>query len=111
MINSKKKGARGERLWRDVLRAAGFTAHRGQQFSGGSESPDVVCEEMQEGFHPEVKVAERLNVREAYDQAVRDSSDNQIPYVAWKKNRKPWLAILGADDFLKIANVYLKSNV
>ena len=46
MINSRAKGARGERMWRDQLRAEGYTAKRGQQHAGGQDSPDVVCEEM-----------------------------------------------------------------
>ena len=49
MINSRAKGARGERMWRDQLRAEGYTAKRGQQHAGGQDSPDVVCEEMK--FH------------------------------------------------------------
>ena len=51
-MNSRAKGARGERLWRDELRAQGFTARRGQQFSGSPDSPDVVCEELKEPFFP-----------------------------------------------------------
>lgn len=46
MINSRQKGKRGERLWRDQLREQGFTARRGQQYAGGIESPDVICEEL-----------------------------------------------------------------
>ncbi len=45
-VNSRQKGARGERQWRDELRAHGFQARRGQQFSGPPESPDVVCDSL-----------------------------------------------------------------
>jgi Holliday junction resolvase len=84
-INSRAKGARAERAWRDELRNAGFTAHRGQQFSGGGDSPDVICEEMASLFHCEVKFVERLNIRQAMDQAEADASlSAQIPYVAHK---------------------------
>ena len=41
-MNSRQKGARGERMFRDMFREAGFEARRGQQFSGGTDSPDVV---------------------------------------------------------------------
>ena len=45
-INSRQKGARGERQWRDELRANGYVARRGQQFSGSADSPDVVCNDL-----------------------------------------------------------------
>jgi hypothetical protein len=45
-MNSREKGKRGERQWRDELREQGFAARRGQQFSGGAESPDVVCDSL-----------------------------------------------------------------
>ena len=41
-MNSREKGKRGERQWRDELRANGYGARRGQQFCGSAESPDVV---------------------------------------------------------------------
>jgi hypothetical protein len=37
-MNSREKGKRGERAWRDELRAAGYDARRGQQFSGSPDS-------------------------------------------------------------------------
>ena len=40
-MNSREKGKRGERQWRDELRANGYDARRGQQFSG---SPDWLPE-------------------------------------------------------------------
>ena len=67
-MNSREKGKRGERQWRDELRAEGFHARRGQQFAGGADSPDVVCEELR-GFHFEVKAVERLNIEDAMEQA------------------------------------------
>jgi hypothetical protein len=110
-INSRRKGARGERQWRDELRAQGFHARRGQQFSGGTESPDVVCEELS-GFHFEVKVVERLNIEDAMDQARRDSGQaepaptaltrRKFPIVAHRRNHRPWLVTMDAETFFKI---------
>lgn len=97
-INSRAKGARAERAWRDQLRHAGFTARRGQQFSGGTDSPDVVCEEL-DWLHPEVKNVERLNIHDAMSQAIRDAGE-KIPYVAHKKNNHGWLVTMRGDDFL-----------
>ena len=42
----REKGKRGERQWRDELRAHGFHAQRGQQFAGSPESADVICDEL-----------------------------------------------------------------
>ena len=65
-MNSREKGKRGERQWRDELRANGYGARRGQQFSGSAESPDVVCEGLP-WIHFEVKAVERLNIEEAME--------------------------------------------
>jgi Holliday junction resolvase len=108
-INSRQKGARGERAWRDQLREHGFAARRGQQFSGGGDSPDVVCEEMGAVFHCEVKAVERLNIRDAMRQAERDAGE-RMPYVAHKTNREPWLVTLRSDDFLDLVRSYLADH-
>ena len=98
-INSRAKGCRGERLWRDVLREEGFTARRGQQYAGGTDSPDVLCEDL--NLHMEVKCVESLNLTGATEQAARDSAGK--PWiVAHKKNRTPWLVTMNADTFFKL---------
>ena len=100
MTNSKAKGGRGEREWANVLRDAGLEAYRGQQFSGGVDSPDVVCESLPD-VHFEVKRVERLNIHQAIEQAVRDC-DWKVPVVAHRKNKKPWLVTMRAEDWLKL---------
>lgn len=56
-----------------MLRQAGFLkAHRGAQYHGGRDSPDVQCPELPT-LHFEVKAVERLNVGEAMGQAVHDA--------------------------------------
>ena len=98
-INSRQKGARGERLWRDELRAHGYIARRGQQFSGSPDSPDVVCDSLP--YHFEVKVVEALNLRDAVEQAVRDAGV-KTPVVAHKRNHSPWLVTMLAEDWFKL---------
>lgn len=100
-MNSRSKGARGEREWRDQLRAAGFEAIRGQQFAGGADSPDVRCPDLPR-CHFEVKRVEALNVSKAIEQAIRDSGPEQMPVVAHKRNRGPWLVTMLADDWFQI---------
>jgi len=100
-INSRAKGARGERAWRDALRAAGYDARRGQQFAGGTDSPDVICEELHK-FHFEVKCVEALNLENAMNQARRDAGDQKRPIVAHKKNGKGWLVSMPAEVFFQL---------
>ncbi len=100
-VNSRSKGCRGEREWRDVLNAAGFLgAKRGQQHSGGTDSPDVICESMPE-FHPEVKRTETLSLYVAMEQAINDAG-TKIPYVAHRRNGKDWLVCMLGQDWLNL---------
>lgn len=97
MPNSRAKGCRGEREWRDFLREHLNCpdARRGQQYAGGPDSPDVVGGIP--GTHPEVKRTEKLSLYPAMEQAISDA-DGTIPYVAHKRNRQDWLVIVRADD-------------
>jgi len=100
-MNQRQKGARGERLWRDELREAGFTARRGQQFAGGTDSPDVICEELS-GIHFEVKCVQSLNIETAIAQASRDAGDKKDWVVAHKRDRKPWRVTMSPELFFKL---------
>ena len=97
-MNSNQKGKRGERQWRDELRAAGYEARRGQQFSGSPDSPDVVCKDLP--FHWEVKLVERLNLEAACEQAQSECGTN-IPAVAHRRNHGPWRVTVDADTFFR----------
>jgi Holliday junction resolvase len=100
MINSRQKGKRGERAWRDKLREQGFTARRGQQYAGGIESPDVICEELS-NLHMEVKFVENLNLDKACEQATKDSGGKSW-IVAHKKNNKDWKVTMWSDLFFQL---------
>ncbi len=99
-MDSREKGKRGERQWRDELRANGYCARRGQQFSGSAESPDVVCDQLR-WIHFEVKAVERLNIEEAMEQARRDCA-GKVPVVAHKRSFRPWLVTMEAETFFRI---------
>ncbi len=99
-MNSREKGKRGERLWRDELRANGYHARRGQQHAGGPESPDVICDELG-GIHFEVKAVERLNIEDAMEQARRDCA-TKTPVVSHKRNHRPWLVTMHAEFFFRL---------
>lgn len=97
-INSKRKGADGEREVAALLREYGFMAERGCQYHGGPDSPDV---KGVPHIHIEVKRVERLNINEAMQQAERDCG-RAMPTVWHRKNRTPWLVTLHLDDFMTL---------
>src|SRR6476646_283959 len=99
-MNSREKGKRGERQWRDELRAQGYAARRGQQFSGSPDSPDVVCDELR-WIHFEVKAVEKLNIDDAMDQARRDAAGEKVPIVAHKRSFRPRLITMEEETFFK----------
>ena len=100
MINSKMKGKRGELEVAEFLRHFGYTARRGQQFSGSSDSPDVV--HSIEGLHIEVKFTESFNAYKAMEQAEDDCGKEDIPVVFYRKKRKRWMVLINAEDFMKL---------
>lgn len=104
-INSRAKGAAGEREWASYCREQGFDARRGQQFKGTADSPDVVSESMSM-FHAEVKRVEKLQLQDAMDKAIAEAGD-KIPYVAHRRNRCNWLVTVRADDFFKLVREYI----
>ena len=100
-INSRAKGARAERQWRDQLREVGFLkAFRGQQYCGAAGNADVVCPELPSFFF-ECKAVQNLNVLNAMKQAISDAGD-KTPVVAHKKNGEPWLVTMLAADWLEL---------
>ena len=98
MINSRDKGARGERALAKKLKEHGFDCRRGQQFCGSNGDADVVG---LPGIHIECKVTERLSLYDALDQARRDTK-GELPTVFHKKNNARWVVIMDFDDWMKI---------
>lgn len=96
--NSRAKGARGELEVRDVLRAHGWEARRGQQFAGGGDSPDVVHDIP--GLHLEVKRVEQFQLYKALEQATNDAKRGNVPAVVHKRNRQEWVVVMKLTDFL-----------
>lgn len=98
-INSRAKGARYELEIARVLNDAGFPARRGQQFSGGSDSPDVVAPDFP--WHVEAKHVQRLNLYDAMTQSIRDAGD-KMPCVIHRKNHSENMFTCKLDDLLKV---------
>lgn len=104
-INSKKKGAKGERELVNKLKDYGYNTRRGQQYNG-LEGEDVVGLDY---IHIECKRVERLNLEEAMQQAKRDAEKGQLPAVFHRKNRSKWLVTMELDDWIKLYNEYYSS--
>ena len=102
--SQRDKGKQGEREVSKIAREHGFTdARRGQQYHGGGDSPDVIGIP---GIHPEVKRVEKLNLKAAMDQSVRDAADGEIPVVIHRRSREPWYITLSYESFLDIYKEY-----
>ena len=99
-MNSRNKGKVGEREFASLLREHGFDARRGQQFSGGADSPDVVSEALA-WLHVEVKRVQNLNLTDACVQAEGDCGGK--PWiVAHRRNHAPWLITMRAETFFQL---------
>lgn len=98
-MNSKQKGARGERELAKVLRAHGFKTRRGQQYCGANGDADVIG---LPNIHIECKRVERLNLYDAMTQAKSDAKQDEIPVVMHRKDKCDWLVTMSLDDFMKI---------
>lgn len=101
-INSRVKGAVGERELATYLTERGHITRRGQQFAGGGDSPDV--KSTIPGVHFEVKRVESLLLYPAMDQAIRDAKPGNMPVVVHRRNHKPWVVVMGLDDFLRLVH-------
>ena len=103
-INSRQKGARGERAFRDLLREHGYEAHRGCQFSGkspdGSTSPDINCNL---DLHFEVKHCQSWPIQNWIAQAKGDSERIGNPWViAAKRNHSEWTMMMSSETFFSL---------
>lgn len=99
-MNSRAKGKAGELELAKFLREHGVEARRGQQFSGGTDSPDVVTS--LNGVHFECKRVEAGNPYDWLEQAKRDAGNGKIPVVAHRRSRQDWIAILPLEELLWI---------
>lgn len=98
-MNSRNKGAAGERELAGILKKYGYECRRGQQFCGANGDADVIG---LTGIHIECKRVEKLNLDVAMDQAIRDARADEIPAVFHRKNRKEWKVTLRLNDFMKL---------
>lgn len=99
-INSREKGKKGENELAQILRAYGFEARRGQQFSGANGDPDIITN--MPNIHIECKRVEKLNIYGAMAQSINDARIGETPVVMHRKNREEWLVSMRLGDFIKL---------
>lgn len=98
-MNSRTKGAAGERELAKKLREYGYECRRGQQFCAANGDADVIG---LEGIHIECKRVERLNIDGAMAQAIRDRREGEYPAVFHRKNNHEWLVTMRLNDWIEI---------
>ena len=100
-MNSKQKGARGERELSKSLKEYGFDTRRGQQYCGANGDADVVG---LPGIHIECKRVEKLNIYDAISQAKSDVKGTDKPTVFHRKNNCNWLVTMELKDWIELYN-------
>jgi hypothetical protein len=101
---SRRKGAAGEREAAAKLNEVlGTKLHRGRQYCGGPESPDLAGD--LPGLHLEVKRVETLRLYPSLEQARRDAGTHEVPAVMHRPNGKPWVLIVYAEDLIRLLDV------
>jgi len=105
-VNSKAKGAAGERELSGILKEHGFATRRGQQYCGANGDADVVG---LPGIHIECKRVEALNIYNAISQAKVDSKESELPSVFHRKNRCEWLVTMTLEDWMKLYKKYYEN--
>lgn len=99
-MNSKQKGASGERELAKLLRSQGYEdARRGVQYNGMYGDADIVGVK---GLHIECKRAEAVRDEVFLQQAERDSRAGDVPIVMYRRNGEQWKALLRQDFFMAI---------
>ena len=98
-MNSRAKGAAGERELAKRLREYGYETRRGQQYCGANGDADVVG---LPGIHIECKRVEKLNLYDAMSQSRHDAREGEAPVVMHRKNNCDWLVTMRLVDWIEM---------
>lgn len=90
MVNSRRKGSRGEReacaAWEKVF---GVPLRRSQQYCGRTgDAPDIIGHD---GIAFEVKRRNRLNIHEAINKLCAEANNGDVPVLLHRKDNEDWL--------------------
>ena len=107
-VNSKRKGAAGERELAKKLNEYGFSTRRSVQYNGKADDGKADLVNLP-GIHIECKRVERLNVSEAMAQAVNDAK-GEMPTVFHRKNREGWLVTMRLENWMDLYKGYKEAE-
>ena len=106
-LNSRAKGARGERELASKLREYGFKdARRGQQYCGANGDADVI--DALPGIHIECKRVEALSLYPALSQAKSDARTGEMPVVVHRRNNCEWVVIQPLEDWIEMYKEFME---
>jgi hypothetical protein len=110
-INSRQKGKRGELEFAALMRELWRTpARRGQQFRGGSDSPDVV--HGMRDVHIEVKRRENCDIEKWLQQADNERrTANDVSLVAHRRSGELWKVTVYACDLPRLVSSFLAREI
>ena len=104
-INSRNKGARGERELSSKLNEYGYDCRRSVQYCGANGDADVIG---LNGIHIECKRVEALSLYKALSQAKSDAKNGDIPVIMHRKNNCEWVVIQPLETWIEM---YKESEV
>lgn len=111
-INSRDKGAAGERELSRLLNNYGYNTFRSQQYCGTNGDADV---KGIDGMHIECKRYKRIKPGElssAMGQSIRDARDSEMPVVFFREDYKEWKTMFLMSDYVEMwVNWKTKANV
>lgn len=96
---SKRKGANAERELANIIRENwGYPVQRGKVFYHESDLVGL------KGIHIECKRVERLNVSQAYKQAVLEAEirNDGMPAVFHRKDGEGWMVTMSLEDWMEL---------
>ena len=109
-VNSRRKGAAGERELAHKLNDYGFDTRRTVQYNGKAEDGQADLLGLP-GIHIECKRVEKLNLYDAMAQAIHDAKDAELPAVFHRRNHCEWLVSMRLDDWIKLYKEYFETVV
>ena len=109
-VNSRRKGAAGERELAHKLNDYGYETRRTVQYNGKAEDGQADLLGLP-GIHIECKRVEKLNLYDAMAQAIHDAKDGKLPTVFHRKNHSEWLVTMKLSDWMELYKEYFETVV
>jgi hypothetical protein len=98
-LNSRAKGRRGENEFVKAHLLEHWPQAKRNLDQFGDDKRD--CVEVA-GIHFQVKRVEKLNIWAALDQAISEAAPQDVPVVAFRRNRSAWFGALEMDELIPL---------